>query len=210
MADIFELLRSLKSSTPAPTGAVEWLIVGLGNPEKKYDCTRHNIGFAAIDTIAAKLGVRVDRQKFKSLCGDCTIAGKRVLLMKPTTYMNLSGQAVQEAVAYYKLPLEQVIVLSDDVSLDVGRLRIRAKGSDGGHNGLKNIIYLTGKDSFPRVRIGVGQKPHPDYDLADWVLGRFGDDERKVLLPLLDNILPACELIIKGETHEAMNKYNSK
>lgn len=208
MEDIFAKLRSLRPA--APTGAVEFIIVGLGNPEKKYDSTRHNIGFAAVDFMAQKLDAKVDRLKFKALCGDCAIAGKRVLLMKPGTYMNLSGQAVQEAMAYHKVPVERVIVLSDDVALDVGRMRIRPKGSDGGHNGLKNIIYLTGSDLFPRIRIGVGKKPHPDYDLADWVLGRFSEEDKKLLLPLLDNILPACELIIKGDIQQAMNLYNPK
>lgn len=187
---------------------MDYIIVGLGNPEKKYDCTRHNIGFAALDLLAQKLGVKVDRLKFKALCGESVIAGKRVLLMKPTTYMNLSGQAVLEAIQFYKIPMEQVIVLSDDVALDVGRLRIRMSGSDGGHNGLKNIIYLTGKDSFPRIKIGVGQKPHPDYDLADWVLGRFSEADRKTLLPLLEDILPICELLIQNNPQQAMSRYN--
>lgn len=187
---------------------MDYIIVGLGNPEKKYDCTRHNIGFAALDLLAGKLGVKVDRLKFKSLCGEGVIDGKRVLLMKPTTYMNLSGQAVVDAMQFYKLPAENVIVLSDDVSLDVGRLRIRMSGSDGGHNGLKNIIYLTGKDSFPRIKIGVGQKPHPEYDLADWVLGKFSDTDRKTLLPLLEDIKPICEMLMEGNWQEAMSRYN--
>lgn len=187
---------------------MDYIIVGLGNPEKKYECTRHNIGFAALDRLGEQLGIKADRLKFKALCGEAVIAGKRVLLMKPTTYMNLSGQAVQEAVQFYKVPVENVIVVSDDVSLDVGRLRIRMSGSDGGHNGLKNIIYLTGKDNFPRIKLGVGQKPHPDYDLADWVLGKFSDTDRKTLLPLLDDILPICEMLIKGDPQGAMSRYN--
>lgn len=187
---------------------MDYIIVGLGNPEKKYDYTRHNIGFAALDLLAGQLGVKVDRLKFKSLCGEAVIDGKRVLLMKPTTYMNLTGQAVVDAMQFYKLPAEKVMVISDDVSLDVGRLRIRMSGSDGGHNGLKNIIYLTGKDSFPRVKIGVGQKPHPDYDLADWVLGKFSDGDRKALLPLLEDVLPICKLLMQDNPQEAMSRYN--
>lgn len=208
MEDIFAKLRALRPARKQPAGPVEYIIVGLGNPEKKYDCTRHNIGFAALDRMAEKLGVTIDRLKFKALCGDAVIGEKRVLLMKPGTYMNLSGQAVQEAVAFYKLPMERVIVILDDVNFDVGRMRIRGKGSDGGHNGLKNIIYLSGSDSFPRIRIGVGQKPHPDYDLADWVLGRFSDKDREALLPLLDSLLPACQLIIEGRMQEAMSRFN--
>lgn len=211
MKDIFELLKGIKPPRePSPAGAVEWLIVGLGNPGEKYGGTRHNIGFEAIERLSQSLGIRVDRIKFKSLCGDCTLGGKHVLLMKPGTFMNLSGQAVQEAAAFYKLPMERVIVISDDVSLDVGRMRIRGKGSDGGHNGLKNIIYLNGSDAFVRIRIGVGKKPHPDYDLADWVLGRFDQNEQKLLSPLLDSIRPACELIIQGELQQAMSRFNTR
>ena len=189
-------------------GPVEYLVVGLGNPGSKYDGSRHNVGFAALDALAQNAGCRVDKLKFKSLCGDCMIEGKRVLLMKPSTFMNLSGQAVTEAVAFYKIPMEHVIVISDDVSLEPGRMRIRAKGSDGGHNGLKNIIYLSGRNDFPRIRLGVGAKPHPDYDLADWVLGRFGSEDLKKLQTVFDHIPDAVGLIIKGKTQEAMNRYN--
>ena len=154
-------LFSKKADVPA--GPVDFLIVGLGNPGKEYDNTRHNAGFMAVDRIAGELGVKIDRLKFKSLCGDGMLAGHRVLLMKPSTFMNLSGQAVQEAAAFYKIPMERVLVFLDDISLEPGHVRIRRKGTDGGHNGLKNIIYLTGSDQFPRVKIGVGAKPHPDY-----------------------------------------------
>ncbi|MEG1688095.1 MAG: aminoacyl-tRNA hydrolase, partial [Angelakisella sp.] len=186
----------------------DYLIVGLGNPEKKYEQTRHNIGFAAVDLLAQQLKVASDRLRFQALCGDASLEGHRVLLMKPTTYMNLSGQAVQEAMRFYKLPIERVIVLCDDVALEVGRLRIRERGSDGGHNGLKNIIALTGSNEFTRIRIGVGQKPHPDYDLADWVLGKFSTQDRAVLLPLLQDILPACALLVQGQTQLAMTRFN--
>lgn len=209
MSDIFDLFKKIQSKpAAAPAGSVEWLIVGLGNPGAKYDGTRHNVGFAALDQLASQLGVRVDQLKFKALCGDAVIDGKRVLLMKPSTFMNLSGQAVQEAAHFYKIPTDHILVFSDDISLPVGKLRIRRKGSAGGHNGLKNIIYLLGEDTFPRVRFGVGEKPHPDYDLADWVLGRFPEEDVKTLGQLLQNILPICRLILAGNIDKAMSDYN--
>ena len=208
MSDIFDLFKKIQSRPAAPAGPVEWLIVGLGNPGAKYEGTRHNVGFAALDQLASQLGVRVDQLKFKALCGDAVIDGKRVLLMKPSTFMNLSGQAVQEAAHFYKIPTDHILVFSDDISLPVGKLRIRRKGSAGGHNGLKNIIYLLGEDTFPRVRFGVGEKPHPDYDLADWVLGRFSGEDVKTLRELLQNVLPICRLILAGNIDKAMSDYN--
>ena len=202
-----KITETLFTSVPVH-GPVEYLVVGLGNPGAKYEGTRHNVGYAALDALARSSGCRVDRLKFKSLCGDCMMEGKRVLLMKPSTYMNLSGQAVTEAVAFHKIPMEHVIVLSDDISLDPGRMRIRTKGSDGGHNGLKNIIYLSASDNFPRIRIGVGAKPHPEYDLADWVLGKFSQEDSKKLAAVFDSIPDAVGLIIKGRAQEAMNRYN--
>ena len=189
-------------------GPVEWLVVGLGNPGSKYENTRHNAGFLALDRIAEKTGARIDRLKFKSLCGEAAIGGKKVLLLKPSTFMNLSGQAVQEAMAFYKIPPERVLVLFDDISLDIGHMRIRLKGSDGGHNGMKNIIYLSGSDQFPRVKIGVGDKPHPDYDLADWVLSSFSKKDFEQLNPLFDNVCQSVNLIIEGKAAEAMNRFN--
>ena len=204
------LFAKIASSKPAqPTGAVEYIIAGLGNPGKEYENTRHNIGFMTVDAIAQKYHCNIDRLKFKSLCCDTMIAGKRVLLMKPTTYMNLSGQAVTEAMQFYKVPIENVLVVSDDISLDVGKLRCRRKGSHGGHNGLKNIILLSGKDNFPRIKMGVGKKPNPEYDLADWVLSKFTDDELKNLKPAIDSAVDAAELIINGKMDEAMNRHNS-
>ena len=209
MATLNELFAKIAAGRkPAPAGPVEYLIVGLGNPGPKYNGTRHNTGFMALDALAQKLGVRVEKLQFKSLTGDAVIAGKRVLLLKPGTFMNLSGQAVQEAAAFHKVPMDRVLVLMDDVSLPVGALRIRKKGSAGGHNGLKNIIYLTGRDDFPRVKIGVGEKPHPDYDLADWVLGKFSPEDAKTLLSLLGDIPAICELFVQGRLDEAMSKYN--
>lgn len=193
-----------------PTGPVEFLVVGLGNPGKDYENTRHNAGFMAVDRIAKEQGVRIDRLKFKSLCGDCTLAGHRVLLMKPSTFMNLSGQAVTEAAAFYKIPMEHVVVFMDDISLEPGKVRLRRKGTDGGHNGIKNIIYLSGSDQFPRVKIGVGAKPHPDYNLADWVLSRFTPSDLKELETVLENVSDIAQKIVSGRMDEAMNVYNGK
>ena len=192
-----------------PTGTIEYIIAGLGNPGDKYTATRHNAGFMALEGIAAETGATLDRLKFRSSCADCMLGGKRVLLLRPSTFMNLSGEAVRDAMQFYKIPPERTIILYDDITLDIGRLRIRRKGSDGGHNGMKNIIYLTGSDQFPRVRIGVGAKPHPDYDLADWVLSRFTPSEMKALSPALQAAREAAELIVCGHIDEAMNRFNT-
>ncbi len=189
-------------------GSVEYLIVGLGNPDRKYENTRHNCGWLAIDYIAEKLGIKVNKIKYKSFVGEAAIGGKKALLMKPTTYMNNSGQAVVEAMNFYKIPPENVIVIFDDVSLDVGKMRIRQKGSDGGQKGMRSIIYLSGSDAFPRIKIGIGAKPNPDWDLADWVLSRFSDDERKTLDKMFENAYEAVGLIINGKTDRAMNRFN--
>ena len=188
--------------------SIEYLIVGLGKPGREYENTRHNAGFIALDYIADELNVRVNRLKFKSTVAEATISGKRCLLMKPSTYMNLSGQAVTEAMRFYKLPPQQVIVLSDDISLDVGVIRIRRKGSDGGQKGLQNIIYLSGSDEFPRVKIGIGKKPHPEYELKDWVLSRFTDKDKKLISDRLPDIKGAVECIVAGDIDKAMNLYN--
>ena len=190
------------------TGGIEYLIVGLGNPDKKYENTRHNCGWMAIDHLADKLGCKVNKIKFKSFVGECRINNKRALLMKPTTYMNNSGQAVVEAMNFYKLPPENVIVVFDDISLDVGKMRIRQKGSDGGQKGMRSIIYLSGKDTFPRIKIGIGAKPNPDWDLADWVLSRFSKDEGKLLEEMFDNAADAIALMVDGKIDRAMNLYN--
>ena len=185
------------------------MIVGLGNPGQRFEGTRHNVGYMAVDRIAAQSGIPVKRLKFKSLYNLASFGGKRIVLLKPQTYMNLSGQAVQEAMAYYKIPPENVLLLFDEVLLEVGRIRLRRKGSDGGHNGMKSIIYLTGSQDFPRIKIGVGDRPHPDYNLADWVLSRFTGNELKVLEKTLDDVVAASELIIRGEMDQAMSKYTS-
>lgn len=190
-------------------GAYGWLIAGLGNPEPKYEQTRHNAGFLAIDRLAEKRGASIKKMKFHALTGEAEISGERCLLLKPLTFMNLSGEAVEEASQFYKIPPERILVLFDDISLDLGRLRIRRKGSDGGHNGIKSIIHCTGADTFPRVKIGVGKKPHPDYDLAAWVLSRFTKEEMAALSCALDHAADAVELVVAGKTEEAMNRFNS-
>lgn len=192
-------------STPSN---IEYLVVGLGNPGRQYENTRHNAGFICLDYIADELGVKVNRVKFKSAVGEAVIGGKKCLLVKPSTYMNNSGQAVTEAMRFYKIPPERTIILFDDISLDVGVMRIRRKGSDGGQNGMKNIIYLSGSEDFPRVKIGIGHKPHPDYDLKDWVLSRFTEKDVKIIKDILPHVKDAVELIVGGQIDEAMNRYN--
>ena len=209
MADISELFKLVsKPKDTLPAGPVEYIVTCLGNPGKQYENTRHNVGFITADKIAEKRGFKIDRLRFQSLTGEVMIAGKKVLFLKPTTYMNLSGQAVVEAMNFYKVPIEKVIVIHDDVSLAPGRLRIRQKGSDGGHNGLKNIIYLSGKNTFPRVKIGVGDKPHPEYDMADWVLGVPNADDRKLIEEAILKIDEIVELIVSGKFNDAMNRFN--
>ncbi len=192
-----------------PSGGVDYMIVGLGNPGSEYEATRHNAGFIVVDMLAEKLGCGLTKLKFKSLYGTADIGGKKCLILKPQTFMNNSGEAVRDAAAFYKIPAENIIVVSDDISLDVGRLRIRRKGSDGGHNGLKSIIYLLNSDNFARIKVGVGKKPHPDYDLAAWVLSRFKNDEVDDLKKAAENACDAIKLMVEGKTDMAMNKFNS-
>ena len=191
-----------------PSGPVDFLIVGLGNPGQKYVGTRHNAGFMALEALAAELNVRVDRAQFRSLTGQGKIGDKRVLLMMPQTFMNNSGEAVRDAMQFYKLSPEQVIVLYDDISLPVGGLRIRRKGSNGGQKGMGSIIYLTGSDNFPRVRLGVGEKPHPDYDLADWVLSRFTTAEQPLIRDAAARAVQAVCRIVQGDIDGAMNAFS--
>ena len=201
--------RFRKQTTMAATGTHEFLIVGLGNPGNKYTLTRHNAGFLCMDMLSEKLGFRIDRLKYKSLMADVNINGHRCIVMKPQTFMNNSGEAVRECASFYKIKPENVIVIYDDISLDVGKLRIRRKGTDGGHNGIKSIIYHLNSDQFPRIKVGCGKKPHPDYDLADWVLSEFKKDEQKALEPALENACKAIELLLDNQTEKAMNLYNS-
>ena len=200
-------MLKLFSKNEAPSGA-DWLIVGLGNPGPKYDGTRHNTGFLMIDALAEHFNCEVRRVKFKGLYGKCKIAGQDVVLLKPSTFMNLSGQSVTDAMNFFHLPPERVLLLFDDISLDVGKTRIRLKGSDGGHNGVKNIIYLSGSDRFPRMKIGIGHKPE-GWDLADWLLSRFSKDEMKLLAGVSENVIAAAELILGGQADKAMNRFNS-
>ena len=182
-----------------------FLIVGLGNPGREYNNTRHNIGFEAIDVIADKYNIEVSRIKFKGVYGEGFIDGEKVILLKPTTYMNLSGESVREVMDFYKLSEEDILVIYDDVSLDVGRIRIREKGSAGGHNGIKNIIANIGTDVFPRIKVGVGK---PQGDLVKHVLGTFSKEDREDLNKVLETVVMASETIIKDDAKEAMNKYN--
>lgn len=189
-------------------GPVEWLVVGLGNPGPKYDWTRHNMGFLVIDQLADREHIPVQRLKHKALTNTAVLGGQSVLLMKPTTYMNLSGEAVGEAARFYKIPPERVLVISDDVSLPQGKLRIRRSGSAGGHNGLKNIIAHLGTDQFPRIKVGVGGKPHPDHDMADWVLGKFSGPDRKVMEEAIARAADAVTLYLEKGPDQAMAKFN--
>lgn len=211
MANIFDLFKQIdKGDGSAGALPVEYVVVGLGNPGTEYALTRHNAGFMAIDYIAEETGVRIDRARFKALTAIANIAGKGVLLMKPQTFMNNSGEAVGEAVRFYKLAAENVIVLSDDISLDVGRLRLRRKGSAGGHNGLKSIEAHLGSAEYPRIKLGVGEKPHPDYDLAAWVLSSFDKRELETLSQTYPKIFVGIEKLLSGDIEGAMQACNGK
>ena len=191
------------------TGSSEaWLIVGLGNPGKEYERSRHNCGFRALDILAKELGCSVDRGKFQGLYGQTVYHGKKLYLLKPLTYMNLSGQSVLQLSAYFQIPPQRIIILFDDISLEPGRLRVRAEGSAGGHNGIKSVIAQLGSEAFPRVKIGVGAKPNPEYDLAAWVLGSFPPAEEKAVSAALDAAGDAALTIIDKGVPEAANKYN--
>ncbi len=207
MANIFDLFRKIESA-PAATAPITYVIAGLGNPGGDYAGTRHNVGFDMLDTLAAKLGVRIDRARFDALTAEATIDGVRVLLLKPQTFMNLSGKAVRAAMAFYKPPPERLIVFCDDVSFDVGRARIRRRGSHGGHNGLRNIIAELGSEEFVRVKIGVGKKPRPDYDLIDWVLGHFPPEDKKTLATTYETLTGALTPLVHGDVDAAMNEYS--
>ncbi len=206
---IFDVFDRISSKSPAPNGKIEYVIAGLGNPGMEYEGTRHNAGFAVLDTLAEQLGEKIDRLRFKGKTAEVTINGKRCLLLKPTTYMNNSGEAIVQALEFYKIDVGNLIVICDDISLDCGKLRIRRKGSHGGHNGLRSICDLTGRDDFPRIKMGVGKKPHPDYDLAKWVLGKFGREDAAKMKESAENACECIKLMVQGDTDQAMNKYNS-
>lgn len=206
MSDIWELFKKI-GKKEEPSGSPEFIIAGLGNPGTEYDRTRHNTGFMAVDRVAEGANIKIDRLKFKSYTALGELGGHRVFFMKPCTYMNLSGEAVCAAMEFYKIPIDHVIVVFDDTTLSLGKMRIRKKGSDGGHNGIKNIIYLSGSNEFPRIKIGMGQKPE-GWDLADWVLSRYTEEELKTLSPAFDNTAEALCLIMDGKIEEAMGKFN--
>ena len=206
MSNIFDLFKKIEKKENALP--ITHIIAGLGNPGAEYAKTRHNAGFMAIDFIASKCGVKIDRLKFKALTAEVNIGGARVLLMKPQTFMNSSGEAIGEASAFYKIPAENIIVLHDEISFEPGKMRIRRKGSAGGHNGLKSIIAHLSSEDFPRVKIGVGQKPSPDYDLVSWVLGKMPVQDREHVAERFPDIYSSVELITSGKIDEAMNKFS--
>ena len=210
MADIFELFKKISSENTAPSGPITHIVVGLGNPGAEYLHTRHNAGFLAIDYICNKYGARVNKSAHKGLVGEATIGGKRVLLVKPQTFMNLSGECVRAALDFYKIKPENLIIIYDDISLDVGRLRVRRDGSAGGHNGIKSIIANIGTQIFPRIKVGVGQKPHPDYDLASWVLSEFKNDELQALEGTFPTVCEGLEKILTSSIDDAMQVCNKK
>ena len=191
-------------------GGPTWLVVFLGNPGPKYEGTRHNAGFMTADALCKKKNIAINKARFQALTAQADLGGERVLLMKPQTYMNLSGEAVSQAVRFYKIPSEHVLVVSDEVSMPIGKLRIRTKGSAGGHNGLKNIIALLGTEDFPRIRLGVGAPPHPDYDMADWVLSVFRGQDAEDMQKAAQRAAEALECYIEKGPDRAMNLFNTK
>lgn len=204
MFDIFKKLTVNRKNDP-----IEHLVVGLGNPGSKYENTRHNAGFIALDYIANQLDVNFNKSKFDALFSEAVIDGKRVLLIKPQTFMNLSGESVIQFMSFYKIPSENVIILFDDISLAPGNLRVKRSGSHGGHNGMRNIMQLAKTDNFPRIKIGIGAKP-TDWDLADWVTSKFSDEDLKLLNKAAENSYAALKLMLNGEIEKAMNLANRK
>ncbi len=207
MDKLFSLFKQIETPNKAP-GNVDFLVVGLGNPGDKYRYTRHNTGFLAVSYMAQKMNFEISKSRFNALCAEHVLESHRTLFLLPQTYMNNSGEAVRKAMDFYKIPVERVLVIFDDISLACGKLRIRPSGSAGGHNGIKSIIEHAGSDKFPRIKIGVGEKPHPEMDLADWVLSGFSAEERKVLFEKFDNVYGAAALIADGKISDAMNRYN--
>lgn len=206
---IFDIFKQIETEQQSPLGPPQFLVVGLGNPGAKYENTRHNTGFLLLDAFAKEIGAVFTKHQFKAHIANGVCEGFPILLMKPDTFMNLSGQSVTEAMQFYHIPPEHVVIIFDDINLPVGGVRIRKKGSDGGHNGMKNIIYLSGADTFPRIRVGIGQKPHPDYPLADWVLSQFTPADMEALHDASDRINHAIPLILQGKPDLAMSRYNS-
>lgn len=206
---IFDLFKQIESGSAGNLhGRLTWIVAGLGNPGLEYENTRHNAGFLTMEELAKQCGAKLDQMKFKSDCGEAMLGEVRCLLMKPTTYMNLSGDAIAAAANFYKIPPEQVLVIYDDISLPPGKLRLRRKGSAGGHNGIKSIIAQLGTEEFPRIRVGVGAKPNPQYDLADWVLSKFSEEDMTALQPALEHAADAAKKIVSGDMNGAMNLYS--
>ena len=206
---IFDVFDRISANSQNARGKIEYVIAGLGNPGLEYENTRHNAGFIVLDMLAKQCGEEINRMQFKGRTADVMLGDKRCLLLKPTTYMNNSGESIVQALEFYKLDVSSLIVVCDDISLDVGRLRIRRKGSHGGHNGLRSICELTGSDSYERIKMGVGKKPHPDYDLAKWVLGKFGKEDMEKLNIAAENACECIKLMVQGKTDQAMNMFNS-
>lgn len=208
MADIFDLFKKIEAERRTASSNIEYIIVGLGNPGEKYARTRHNAGFLAIDYLSQKYSADVKQLKFKSLTGDVKIGEHRALLMKPQTFMNNSGEAVGEAAKFYKIAPENIIVIVDDIYQAPGRMRIRKNGSAGGHNGLKSIIEHLGADTFPRIKIGVGEKPNPEYELADWVLARIPKADEEPMFKIFEATADCIPMLLDGKTDDAMGKFN--
>ncbi len=207
MDKLFSLFKQIETEK-APAAPIDFMVVGLGNPGDKYRYTRHNTGFLALSYMAQKLNFDISKARFNALCGEAMLGTHRTLFLLPQTFMNNSGEAVRPAMDFYKIPVERVLVVYDDIFLPCGKLRIRPSGSAGGHNGIKSIIEHTGSENFPRIKIGVGEKPHPEMDLADWVLSGFSQEERAVLFEKFDKAYQAATLIADGKINEAMNRCN--
>ncbi len=210
MANIFDLFKQISSGSDTHGGTIEYLVVGLGNPGREYERTRHNAGFMALDYISGRADAKIDRAKFSALVGEATISGKRVLLMKPQTFMNSSGEAVAASAKFYKIPPENIIVISDDVSLDVGRVRVRRGGSDGGQKGLRSIAEHLGSENYKRIKIGVGAKPHPDYNMADWVLSELNAEDALKIRENYTRVYDGLCKILEGDIDAAMQICNGK
>ena len=207
MDKLFSLFKQIETEK-VPAAPIDFMVVGLGNPGDKYRYTRHNTGFLALSYMAQKQNFEISKARFNALCGEAMLGTHRTLFLLPQTFMNNSGEAVRPAMDFYKIPVERVLVVYDDISLPCGKLRIRPSGSAGGHNGIKSIIEHTGSENFPRIKIGVGEKPHPEMDLADWVLSGFSQEERAVLFEKFDKAYQAATLIADGKINEAMNRCN--
>ena len=208
MENIFDIFKKIeKEKASSASEPISYIVAGLGNPGDKYHFNHHNIGFLALDCIEQKLGIKLDRSKFRSLCADTAVAGKRVLFMRPQTFMNLSGEAVAEAARFYKIPAENIIIIHDDIALPPGKMRIRTKGSDGGQKGIRNIIQQLGTEEFTRIRIGAGSPP-PQISIIDWVLMDIAKEDREAVFECLMNVLPALELIISDSPEKAMSRFN--